>query len=161
MQYDRSLIIATYFLFSECIWNMTLNASESFTRRFLIPNWPYEYRGLRSCGWYISAPENRIIVLELVLSSGSNKKRSIDTLRVYSVEGSELRLLRRFRFAAFRSSFQYIPPVSRLIYILHEIEDEPRLFTRLHYVSYTATQAGTAPKWVGNGLVPHFWWECY
>lgn len=135
----------TTFFFSECIWNKTLNAPEFTSRDFLnIPLWPDDYRGPRSCGWFISAPENHIFLLEVVLYRGSNKTHSIDTLRVYNVEGSELRLLHRFRFAAFRSRFQYISPVSQLIYILFESEDEPRLFTRVERVNYAAAKAGKA-----------------
>lgn len=70
-----------------------------------------------------------------------------DTLWVYNAEGSELKLIRRFNFPAFRPTVQYTTPVTQLIYIFLESENQPSpiIDPRLSSVDYKAVEKGKLP----------------
>ena len=142
-------IFVTYVVFSVCLLNMTLDAPQWPAEEKMIttPYWPYGYRLNTTCGWFIRAPENHIIVLNYcfyVRLDDSNKAaygRSKDSLRIYNVEGSEQTPIIR------RSRRLWDVSVSRLVYILFESDNRLNHQSGPVYgvcLNYTATTAGKA-----------------
>lgn len=76
--------------FSDCSRNTTLSAPESPTQsNFSSPYYPVGFPMNITCGWYITAPENHIVKVQ-VTSKLSGSPSSNDRVRVYDVDGSEL-----------------------------------------------------------------------
>lgn len=112
----------TYVSFSECSLNRTLDAPVAQylfdEKRLTTPYYPQGYRINTTCGWYIRAPEYHVIVLEYgYFSFCTDDISSEDSLRIYDVQGSELRPIRRFRR-------KWDISVSPLVYISFKSDDQ-------------------------------------
>ena len=124
--------------FSDCSSNSTLHALESPTERtFSSPYYPYGYPINITCGWYITAPVNHTIKVEIAsgLSSSSSSK---DSVEVYNVEGSELSAINR-DFKYFQNT---VYSKFREVYVLFKSDDQRRSIERGIFVSYTAIKIG-------------------
>lgn len=90
--YDSSfqcLVIAQCSL-SECSKNKTLVAPQSPTEyNFSSPYYPYGYHRNKTCGWYITAPENHVLKLHFLpqLNNWNTLKHSV---QIYDMEDSDL-----------------------------------------------------------------------
>lgn len=148
----------TYVIFSECSLNTTLDAPVAqdhilIRKSLTTPYWPYGYRINTTCGWYIRAPENHIIVLEYGYYFCTDRISSEDSLRIYNVEGSELLPIRRFRR-------KWDISVSPLVYILFESDGQldkirDQGLCLQYMATKTNTDSGKAPK-IGVGRIPVF-----
>ncbi|XP_078370621.1 dorsal-ventral patterning protein tolloid-like [Oculina patagonica] len=106
----------------ECSLNTTLDAPVAQylfdEKRLTTPYYPQGYRINTTCGWYIRAPEYHVIVLEYgYFSFCTDDISSEDSLRIYDVQGSELRPIRRFRR-------KWDISVSPLVYISFKSDDQ-------------------------------------
>ena len=77
-------------LISDCSLNTTLDAPQSPSENnFSSPYYPLGFPMNMTCGWFITAPENQTIKLQLT-SRLSSSNESSDRVEVYDVDGSEL-----------------------------------------------------------------------
>lgn len=77
--------------FSGCSVNTTLYAPPWPTERnFSSPYYPRGYPTNTTCGWYITAPENHVLMLQLAWQLHSPYSTGKDSLEVYDVDGFEL-----------------------------------------------------------------------
>ncbi|KAL9973802.1 hypothetical protein ACROYT_G020305 [Oculina patagonica] len=75
----------------ECSSNSTLVAPKSPTEHnFSSPYYPNGNRRNTTCGWYITAPENHVVMLQLTLQLNERYETDNDKVEVFDVDGSEL-----------------------------------------------------------------------
>ena len=93
----------------------------------------------KTCGWYITAPANRTIVLQLKYRLGTAK----DTVEVYDVDGSELSLVSVFGGSWSEKTATVYSKYHRF-YVLFKSDDEKDWAEKGFFISYTAITPGTA-----------------
>ena len=121
--------------FSDCSTNSTLDALESPTERnFSSPYYPDGFPMNITCGWYITAPENYTIKVEIT-SKLSSSRSSKDSVEVYNVDGSELSAISLDYTDTVYSKF-------RNVYVLFKSDDQPHSSEKGIFFSYTAMKIG-------------------
>ena len=122
--------------FSDCSTNTTLDAPESPTEgSFSSPYYPDGFPMNITCGWYITAPENHTIKVEITSGLSSLSSSSVE---VYDVDGSELSAINR-HFKYFENT---VYSKFRKVYVLFKSGDQRRPMERGISVSYTAIKIG-------------------
>ena len=118
----------------ECISNKTLDAPVSPTEStFRLPYPPFGFP-LKSCGWFITAPENHIVKVQF---SKSSLLLEYSSVIVYDVDGSDLHF-------ADRSSYSTVFSKYRHLYIVFEYDNLDVIKEKI-VVGYTAFKAGIKP----------------
>lgn len=129
-------------VFSDCSINSTLHALESPTERnFSSPYYPVGFPMNTTCGWYITAPENHTIKVQITsrLSSSASSK---DSVEAYNVEGSELSAISLDFDNSKNTDTLYSK--FRKLYVLFKSDDQPQTnpLEEGIFVSYTAMKIG-------------------
>ena len=120
--------------------NSTLEALESPTERhFSSPYYPNGFPINITCGWYITAPENHTIKVQIKsgLRSSSSSK---DSVEVYDVDGSELSAI-TIDFNPYENTDTVYSKFHK-VYVLFKSDDQPQIFSKGIFVSYTAMKTG-------------------
>ena len=95
----------------------------------------------KTCGWYITAPENHTVKLQLTSRLGS-LDTSKDKLEVYDVEGSELSLI---------APSQKIYSKSRFVYVVFKSDYKVDPYWKSGiFVKYTAVRTGKSREVEGQ-----------
>ena len=116
--------------FSECSINNTLVVPQSSTEyNFSSPYYPYGYHRNKTCGWYITAPENHVVKLYFLpkLNDWNTLKQSV---QIYDVEDSDLTAISleywiiysKFRFVyvvLFKSDAKVDGDVQRGVFVIY------------------------------------------
>ncbi|KAJ7389733.1 hypothetical protein OS493_029633 [Desmophyllum pertusum] len=122
-----------------CSINSTLDAPQSpANHTFSSPSWPQGYPVNMTCGWYITAPEDHIVMLQLT-SQLSSSHSSKDSVEVYDVESSELSLI-TIRLALQNTSTVFSK--FRSLYILFTSDDKTSPSEQGIFATYTAISTG-------------------
>jgi len=115
----------------ECISNKTLDAPVSPTKsKFYLPYSPFGFP-LKSCGWFITAPENLIVKVQF---SKSLLLLQYSSVIIYDVDGSYLHF-------ADRLSYSTVFSKSRYVYIVFEYNKLDVIQEQIA-VDYTAFKPG-------------------
>ena len=125
-------------IFTACSLNTTLNASLSpVEKNFSSPNWPQGYQVNTTCGWYITASKNHIVVLRLTYALNT------DTVKVYDVDGAELSLINSFTGGG-QGSRQTTTVYSKFhgLYILLDSDNKTSKKEEGIFASYNAISPG-------------------
>ena len=102
--------------FSECSKNNTLVAPQSPTEyNFSSPYYPYGYHRNKTCGWYITAPENHVVKIYFwpKLNNWDSIKHSV---QIYDVDDSGL--------TAISLQWWIIYSKFRFVYVVFEIDEK-------------------------------------
>ncbi len=134
--------------FSECSTNSTLVAPKSPTEHyFSSPYYPYGYRRNTTCGWYITAPENHVVILQLTLQLSELHETDNDKVEVFDVDGSELTPI-----AIPESNGGKIYSKFRSVYVVFKSDDVAELNNRNGIsVKYSAVKTGKTRMGCGEG----------
>ena len=118
----------------ECISNKTLDAPVSPTEStFYLPYPPFGFP-LKSCGWFITAPENHIVKVQF---SKSLLLLEYSSVIIYDVDGSDLHLADRPSYSTVFSKYRHM-------YIVFEYDNLDVIKEQI-VVGYTAFKPGTKP----------------
>ena len=118
----------------ECISNKTLDAPVSPTEStFYIRQPPFGFP-LKSCGWFITAPENHIVKVQF---SKSLLLLEYSRVYVYDVDGSDLHLADRPSYSTVFSKYRHL-------YIVFKY-DNLDVIKKQIIVGYTAFKPGIKP----------------
>ena len=138
--------------FSDCSINSTLDAPLSpVEHNFSSPYWPHRYPKNKTCGWYVTAPENHTVVLHLqyMLDDSSIK----DTVEVYDADGPNLSLVSVFGGSMFTETATVYSKLRRM-YVLFKSDDESIREEKGLFVSYTAITPGRSQPTFAHLLWP-------
>ena len=130
-------------LISDCSLNTTLDAPQSPSENnFSSPHYPLGFPMNMTCGWFIMAPENQTIKLQLTSRLSSSYKSS-DRVEVYDVDGSELSA-NSLRLSNPHANTDTIYSKFRSLYILFKSDGHPQesLSESGIIVLYTAFETG-------------------
>ena len=132
-----------YYLSTDCSLNSTLDAPLSPTEHnFSSPYYPRGFPMNTTCGWYITAPENHTVKLQLTsrLSSSSSSR---DSVEVYDVGESEHSVI-SLRLSNPSPDTDTFYSKFRSLYVLFKSDDNPQtsLTEKGIFVSYTAIGTG-------------------
>lgn len=122
---------------------MTLEAPQSPSENnFSSPYYPLGFPMNITCGWFLKAPENQTIKLQLT-SRLSRSYKSLDRVEVYDVDGSELSV-NSLRLSNPSSNTDTIYSKFRSLYILFKSDRHPQesLSESGIIVLYTAFETG-------------------
>ena len=118
----------------ECISNKTLDAPVSPTEStFYIRQPPFGFP-LKSCGWFITAPENHIVKVQF---SKSLLLLEYSSVYVYDVDGSDLHLADRPSYSTVFSKYRHQ-------YIVFKYDNLDVIKKKI-IVRYTAFKPGIKP----------------
>ena len=107
---------------------------------FSSPYYPDVYPVNTTCGWYITAPQNHIVELNLT-SYYNSLIPSDDSVEVYDVEGSELSVISLH----LRTESLFVTTIYskfRSLYVLFKSGNKPETDTKGISVSYAAIKTG-------------------
>ena len=123
--------------FSDCSVNSTLDAPLSPVKHnFSSPYWPWGYPVNKTCGWHITAPANRTVVLHLTHKLNRYSKK--DTVEVYDADGSQLTLI------SLSGNSATVYSKYHGLYVLFKSDDTKNSAEQGFYASYTAITPGRA-----------------
>ena len=131
-------------LISDCSLNTTLDAPQSPSENnFSSPYYPLGFPMNMTCGWFITAPENQTIKLQLT-SRLSSSNESSDRVEVYDVDGSELSVNSLRLSNPHSNTDTTIYSKFRSLYILFKSDSHPQesLSESGILVLYTAFETG-------------------
>ena len=149
-------------LISDCSSNTTLDAPQFPSENsFSSPYYPDGFPMNMTCGWFITAPENQTVKLQLTSWLSSSSKSS-DRVEVYDVDGSELSA-NSLRLSNPHANTDTIYSKFRSLYILFKSDSHPQgrsLSESGIKVLYTAFETGeTITLQLKNVLSQnHFLW---
>ena len=156
-------------LISDCSLNTTLDAPQSPTENnFSSPYYPLGFPMNMTCGWFITAPENQTVKLQLTSRLSSSYKSS-DRVEVYDVDGSELSA-NSLRLSNPHANTDTIYSKFRSLYILFKSDSHPQqslsdsgitvLYTAFETgeSNYLTTQECIIPKPFSFGYFPACGW---
>ena len=130
-------------LITDCSLNTTLDAPQSPSENnFSSPYYPLGFPMNMTCGWFITAPENQTVKLQLTSRLSSSYKSS-DRVEVYDVDGSELSA-NSLRLSNPHANTDTIYSKFRSLYILFKSDSHPQesLSESGILVLYTAFETG-------------------
>ena len=127
--------------------NSTLVAPKSPTEHnFSSPFYPVGIPRNTTCGWYIKAPENHVVMLQLTLVISHVLDPDKDSTEVFDVEGSEL-----IPIQIPEDNGEKIYSKFRMVYVVFKSDNETTIYKNGIFAKYSAIKTGKTPIGCAEG----------